>query len=82
MEKGAAMPITKDKTAECLGRLQLLKRFPSGGNALVEIGKILNECEDDQRATEAVDRILRDYDDWMGPASFRLACKEPVRLLA
>jgi hypothetical protein len=74
------MAISKEKTAECLGRLQLLKWFPLGGHALAELGRILNEiCRDDAEASGVVSLILQKHDEWPGPCSIRQAQTEVQR---
>jgi hypothetical protein len=59
--------------SECLGRLSLLKRFPGNPHALAELGKILNECRGDAEATEVVDSLIQEFDEWPGPRSVRQA---------
>ena len=75
------MAISKEKTAECLGRLQLLKWFPPSSYALAELGRILNEiCADDTEASAVVRLILEKHDESARPAQHpRCTIRSPER---
>ncbi len=69
--------VSVDMLKQCVGRLSLLRRFPSNDYALAEIGKMLNDlCPDDAAAVALVDHVLRQWNDWEGPAAFRHASKQ------
>ena len=65
------MKISKEKMQECLGRLGVLRQFPSGSFAQAEIGKAIDEvCATDADATRLVDDVIRQFDAWPGPVNF------------
>jgi len=71
--------ISEEMIAESLGRLSLLKRFPTNIHALKELGRILNEiCRDDAEARKLVGWMTSEYNEWPGPQSLR-ACVANVR---
>lgn len=64
--------ISKNKTVECLGRLALLRFFPTNSHAVGEAGRLLNEaCRSDQEADKLVGDVLRNHDEWPGPSCLR-----------
>ncbi len=72
--------VTKEKLEKALGRLALLRRFPSHPQALVALGEILREtCPNDTDLAELVHEVLKTSDDWCGPAAIRKTYKELVK---
>jgi len=64
--------MTKEKIAECVGRLSLLKFFPTNPHAIAELARIINEvCANDTEGARLADRLLREHDQWPGPMELR-----------
>ena len=64
--------MTNTKLEETLGRLSVLKWFPTNPYAITAIGEILRElCPTDGDATELVREVLKAFDEWCGPQSLR-----------
>ena len=66
--------MTNAKLEETLGRLSVLKWFPTNPYAIQAIGEILRElCPTDGDATELAREVLKAFDEWCGPQSLRKA---------
>jgi hypothetical protein len=64
--------MTKEKVAECVGRLTLLRFFPQNAHAVAELARIINElCANDAEGARLTDRVLRLHDQWPGPLELR-----------
>jgi hypothetical protein len=69
--------VTNAKLEETLGRLSVLKWFPTNLYAITAIGEILRElCPTDGDATELAREVLKSFDEWCGPQSLRKARAE------
>jgi hypothetical protein len=66
--------VTNTKLEETLGRLSVLKWFPTNPYAITAIGEILRElCPTDGDATDLAREVLKSFDEWCGPQSLRKA---------
>jgi len=64
--------ISEAVITESLGRLSLLKRFPTNIHALKELARILGDiCRDDAGARKLVGWMTEHYDEWPGPQCLR-----------
>lgn len=64
--------VSQKGLAEALGRLALLRRFPTNPYALAALGEILKDiCKSDDDLSALVRDTLRMHDEWCGPVSLR-----------
>jgi hypothetical protein len=64
--------MTRERITECVGRLSLIRYFPSNRFAIAELASILDElCVDDAEGRRLTDEALKKWDEWCGPAALR-----------
>jgi hypothetical protein len=66
--------LTKEALTQALGKLSLLRHFPTSPHALVALSEILQEiCTDDKDLALLVREMLEGFDQWPGPRAMREA---------
>lgn len=72
--------MTEEKAFAVVDRLSLLKFFPAGESARIELANLIMEvCRNERHADDVADDVLRKYDEWPGPSTLRyVASCRPV----
>ena len=66
--------ISNQKIGEALGRLSVMKWFPTNSYALVTVAEIIRElCPDEGEVSVLVQEMVNTADEWPGPLSLRNA---------
>jgi hypothetical protein len=72
--------LSKKTLDESLVKLGMLKFFPTTPRVIAEIGKIIRDTSpDDKRTAEVIDRLIKQENEWMGPAALRSALEPEKR---